>query len=235
MSPLKYVLTFRWANQTSQLSGYLSAIALIGATGAIVHGVASRYFFGHPTIWQTEFSIYLLMLVTFVGAAYGLRHHAHVGVDLVVELTGRRTQLVLRLVSAVLSLAVVLVVLWTATRMWWEAYQGGWTSSTAWRAPLSVVYLILPVGMVLVVCQYLAFIIEALQALLGRIDHEPALLKVVNPEAASVEVMDTGAADTPAARAAHQGPASHEGGSSTGGDRNSSAPEPGSTDDGGRR
>jgi TRAP-type C4-dicarboxylate transport system permease small subunit len=35
----------------------------------MVHGVALRYLFGQPTIWQTEMSIYLLMFVAFVGAA----------------------------------------------------------------------------------------------------------------------------------------------------------------------
>ena len=183
MSVLRSALTFKWANATSQLTGYLSAVALLLATGAIMHAVASRYLLGRPTIWQTEFSIYLLMFVTFVGAAYGLRHHAHVGVDLLVQLLPTRGQLAMRLIAAVLSLAVVLVVLWTAYETWLEAYEAGWKTSTVWAPPLSVVYAILPLGMLFVACQYIAMIIEATQALLGRHpDEAVALLKQGNPE-----------------------------------------------------
>lgn len=162
MSALKYVLSFRWANVTSEAAGYLSAVAMLVATFAMLHGVVSRYFLGRPTVWQTELSVYLLMFVTFVGAAYGLRHHAHVGVDLFVNRLSPRGQLVSRIVTSAGALAVVLVVAWTSTSLWWESYLGGWTSSTAWRAPLYVVYAILPLGMFLVAAQYVAFIIEGI-------------------------------------------------------------------------
>jgi TRAP-type C4-dicarboxylate transport system permease small subunit len=120
-------------------------------------------------VWQTEVTIYLMMFVTFVGAAYGLKHHAHVGVDLVVERLSPRPQVMLRLVTAVLCLAVVLVVFWTSFELWLEAYEGGFRSPTAWRAPLAVVYTILPLGMLAVALQYVAMIMEAVLALTGRI------------------------------------------------------------------
>ncbi|QNN53553.1 TRAP transporter small permease [Nocardioides mesophilus] len=191
MTTLKYILTFRWANLTSEASGYLSGIALLGATFATMHGVASRYFLGHPTIWQTELSVYLLLFVTFVGGAYGLKHHAHVGVDLMVEALPARPQLLMRVVASVLSLVVVLVVLWTATTMWWEATESGWTSSTVWAAPLSIVYAILPLGMLLIACQYIAFVIEGVLGLLGKLpEDEIALLKQQNPELSATEVFE---------------------------------------------
>jgi TRAP-type C4-dicarboxylate transport system permease small subunit len=185
MRALTYVLTFRWANRLSEAAGYLSALALVAATAAVVHGVLSRYLFGNPTVWQTEVSIYLLIFVTFVGAAYGLKNQAHVGVDLLVERLPDRSRLVVRLVTAVLALVVVAVVVWTAGVTWWEAYEGGFRSPTAFRAPLSVVYAILPLGMLLVACQYVAFIIEGVQALVrgGPYDRSIGLLRQGSPEA----------------------------------------------------
>lgn len=186
---MSYLLSFRWANKLSQLTGYLSAVALVLATAVTLHAVLARYFFGVPTVWQGELSIYLLMFVTFVGAAYGLRHHAHVGVDLVVERLPPRPQLVMRIITAALSLVAVLVVLWTSFELWYEAYEGGFRSSTAWRAPLSVVYAILPLGMLLVALQYVAFLVEGVQALLGRmpVGQAAALLAQKSPELAAVE------------------------------------------------
>ena len=188
MKIVKYLLSFRWANQLSQLTGYLSAAALVVATLVTLHAVASRYFFGVPTIWQTEMSIYLLMFVTFVGAAYGLRHHAHVGVDLVVERLPTKPQLILRIISALAAITVLAAVCWTAVEIWWEAVEGDFRSSTAWRAPLSIVYAILPLGMLLVILQYVAFIIEAVVALFGRAPEGrmPALMAQQSPELAAV-------------------------------------------------
>lgn len=188
MRLLTYVLTFRWANRLSDLAGILSAAALVLATLAMVHGVLSRYLFGRPTVWQTEVSIYLLIFATFVGAAYGLKHHAHVGVDLIVERLPPRARLTARVVTAVLALGVVAVAFWTSTFTWWEAYEGGHRSPTALRAPLSVVYAILPAGMLLVAFQYLAMTIEGVQALLGRreLDGDVSLLRQGNPELSDV-------------------------------------------------
>lgn len=175
-SLLSRVVTFRWASWLSELTGYLSGVALVVATLVTTHGVFVRYVLREPTIWQTETTIYLLMFVTFVGAAYGLKHHAHVGVDLLVEQVQGRVRLVWKLITAVLCLAVVLVVLWTSFEMWHEAWEGGHRSATAWRAPLSIAYAILPLGMLLVALQYIAMIIEGIQGLRGRIPLSDVLL-----------------------------------------------------------
>ena len=163
MGALKYILRFRWANVLSEVAGYLSAIALVLATLAMTYGVALRYFFGSPTVWQTEVSVYLLVFVTFVGAAYGLKHHAHVGVDLLVDRLPPRPQLALRLITGLLALFVVGAVIWTSYGTWWEAAEGGFRSPTALRAPLAIVYAILPLGMLLVALQYIAFLIEGVE------------------------------------------------------------------------
>lgn len=167
MRALKYILRFRWANVLSEIAGYLSAVALILATLAMVYGVTLRYFFGRPTVWQTEVSVYLLVFVTFVGGAYGLKHHAHVGVDLLVDRLPPRPQLVLRLLTGVLALGVVGAVIWTSYGTWWEATEGGFRSPTALRAPLSIVYGILPLGMLLIALQYIAFLIEGVEGLVA--------------------------------------------------------------------
>ncbi|GAA1177054.1 hypothetical protein GCM10009584_18160 [Ornithinimicrobium humiphilum] len=162
-------LVVRAVGRLSELTGYLSALALIAATLVTSHGVFMRYVLKKPTIWQTETTIYLLMIVAFVGAAYGLKHHAHVGVDLLIEKVPTRPQLVVRLVTAVACLAVVLVVMWTAYQGWYEAYLYDHRSPTAFRFPLWIAYAILPLGMLLVALQYLAMILEGVLGLAGRL------------------------------------------------------------------
>ena len=188
MRLVKSLLSFRWANVLSELTGYLSAVALIVATFVMLYAVLVRYLFGLPTVWQTEIAIYLLIFVTFFGAAYGLKHHAHVGIDLLVERMPLRKQLITRILTSMMALTVVLVVVWTSGLLWYEAYEGNFRSPTALRAPLSIVYAILPLGMILVACQYMAFIIEAVQSLLGH-----------KPEGEAVAVLGQGSPELSAA------------------------------------
>ncbi|WP_109472062.1 TRAP transporter small permease subunit [Ornithinimicrobium cavernae] len=159
----------RWVGWLCEASGWLSALALVAATLITTHAVITRYFFRQPTVWQTESTIYLLMLVTFIGAAYGLKHHAHVGVDLLVNAIPERPQLIARIVNAVLCLGVVLVVMVTSYLNWQEAYLYDFRSATAFRFPLWIAYAILPLGMLFVALQLLAMILEGVLGLTGRI------------------------------------------------------------------
>ncbi|WP_114907768.1 TRAP transporter small permease subunit [Ornithinimicrobium murale] len=159
----------RWVGYLSEAAGYLSAVALVVATFVTAHGVFVRYFLKAPTVWQTETTIYLLMIVAFVGAAYGLKHHAHVGVDLLIDTVPQRPQLVTRIITALAALAVVLIVMWTAYQGWYEAYLYDHRSATAFRFPLWIAYAILPLGMLLVALQYLGMIVEGVMALAGRL------------------------------------------------------------------
>lgn len=185
---LSKILRFRWAPWLSELTGYLSGVALVLATLVTTHGVFVRYVLRESTIWQTETTIYLMMFVTFVGAAYGLKHHAHVGVDLLVEQVHGRTQLVWKLITAIVCLAVVLVVLWSAYQIWFTAWQAGHRSATAWRFPLSIAYAILPIGMLLVACQFIAMIIEGVEGLRGRIPLSQVALMSSATELAQAQV-----------------------------------------------
>ncbi|GAB7386856.1 TRAP transporter small permease [Bacillaceae bacterium] len=154
----------RLIDKLSETSGYLSGIALFLSSLVIFYQVLARYFFGIPTVWQTELSIYMLMFASFVGAAYGLKHRAHVGVDIVVEKLPPRVQSGLRLVTSLFCLALTLLVTWKAWGMWWEATEQGWKSSSLWGPPLTYPYFILPLGMTLVSLQYLVLIYEEFQS-----------------------------------------------------------------------
>lgn len=153
-------LPLRLIDKLSEVIGYLSGIAIFLSALVIVYQVLARYFLGIPTIWQTELSIYLLMFASFVGAAYGLKHRAHVGVDIIVERLSPRTQSLLRFITSFFCLALVLLVMWKGWGMWWEATKLGWKSSSLWGPPLTYPYFILPLGMTLLALQYLVFMYE---------------------------------------------------------------------------
>lgn len=156
----KKPIIIRAINWLSEVSGYLSGLTILLATVVIVHQVIVRYFFGESTIWQTEFSTYLVMFTTFVGAAYGLKHDSHVGIDVIVNKLPVKGKSILRIVTSLFSLMLTIVVAWKAFEMWNHATELGWKSSSVWAPPLTYPYFILPLGMTLVSLQFIVIIYD---------------------------------------------------------------------------
>ena len=65
----------------------------------------------------------------------------------------------LRWRPASLSLAFCIVIFVLCTAYWWEAYSNRWLSNTVWRARLWIPYLSMPVGLGLLILQYVADIL----------------------------------------------------------------------------
>ena len=64
-----------------------------------------------------------------------------------------------------LSLAFCIVIFVLCTAYWWEAFSNRWLSNTVWRARLWIPYLSMPVGLGLLILQYVA---DLLSVITGR-------------------------------------------------------------------
>ena len=162
--PKREPFLMRWVDTLSEISGYLSGACIVVAMLVICYAVVLRAM-GVSTIWQTELATYLLIFVTFVGGAYGLKQGSHVSVELLTSRLPAKGRLALQVVAGLLSLVLIAAVGWYSYQMWWEAIESGERSGTAWNPSLSIPYLILPVGMVLIALQYLVLIARSIQEL----------------------------------------------------------------------
>jgi TRAP-type C4-dicarboxylate transport system permease small subunit len=154
----------RWIGWVSEVSGYISGILIFASTLIICYAVLLRAL-GFSTVWQTELTVYLLMFVTFIGGAYGLKHDEHVNVDLLINRLPVRAASFLKLVASLLSLVVIAVVAWRSGMMWLEAAEKGWRSGTAWNPSLAYPYAILPIGMTLIALQYIVIMVDLVRGL----------------------------------------------------------------------
>lgn len=155
----------RIINWLSEVSGYISGFFILLSSLIILYQVIIRYFIGASTIWQTELSIYLLIFATFVGAAYGLKHDSHVGIDVITEILPPRAKSIMKIFTSIFSIVLTIIVAWKGWIMWYEATINGWHSSTVWGPPLTYPYIILPIGMSLVSLQFIVIIYEEMKKL----------------------------------------------------------------------
>lgn len=153
-------VVIRFIETLNEWSGYISGLAILASTIIIVYEVMMRYFFGQPAIWQVEISMYLLLFTAFVGSSYGLKHGAHVGIDLIVGKLTPRVQKKMRIFTSLLCMALTIFVGWRASLLWLEAYEQGWRAESLISTPLSIPYIALPLGMLLITLQFIVLIYE---------------------------------------------------------------------------
>lgn len=142
-------------NLFSELCGWISFSAVFGAMLIITYEVMARYIFHWPTYWEIEAAIFLLILATFVGAAYTMKHDGHISLTILTERMSPGNQAKLNLITSLASLSFCLLVSWKSWEMWWEAYDLGWTSDSLWAPPLWIPYLFLPIGFTTLSLQFI--------------------------------------------------------------------------------
>ena len=71
--------------------------------------VVFRYFLNSPIKWTDEIVTSLFVWTVFMGSAYAHRRHAHLGVDIVVNLIHGKAKDVIALVVSILELAILLL------------------------------------------------------------------------------------------------------------------------------
>jgi TRAP-type C4-dicarboxylate transport system permease small subunit len=146
----------RVVNFLSRVAGVAAAFLIGLAVLVICDMVIERYVLNLTTIWQIDVVTYSIVAATFVGSAYVLMTRGHVNVEILPLHLGPRARYWLALFTILLSLSFCVVLFILCTSFWYEAWSQGWRSNTVWRARLWIPYLSMPVGLGLLVLQYIA-------------------------------------------------------------------------------
>lgn len=128
------------------LDGVL-ALVIAAMTGAIVWQVFARYVLDAAPYWSEELARFLMPWIAMVGSAAVLRGGGHVAVTALIERLGSGPAAVLRIVRdlVMLGVAAVLVIHGLAF-----ADLNSFQDSPAFEVPMSVPYMAMPVGGVLI-------------------------------------------------------------------------------------
>jgi TRAP-type C4-dicarboxylate transport system permease small subunit len=149
----------------SRVAGVFAAVLIALAVLVICDIVVERYILNWTTIWQIDVVTYCIVGATFVGSSYILMTRGHVNVDILPLHVKPRARFWLALSTMLLAIAFCVVIFVLCTAYWYEAYSNRWLSNTVWRARLWIPYLSMPIGLGLLILQYVA---ELICLLTGR-------------------------------------------------------------------
>lgn len=149
----------------SRVAGVIGALLIGLAVLVICDMVIERYVFNLTTIWQIDVVTYCVVAATFIGSPYVLMTRGHVHVDVLPLYVGPRVRYWLALTTTLIALGFCIAIFVLCTIYWYEAFKDNWLSNTVWRARLWIPYLSMPIGLGLVIVQYL---VELLCLVTGR-------------------------------------------------------------------
>lgn len=93
----------------------LLALLLAAMTLVTFGQVVARYVFNSGAVWALELTIFLFAWLVLIGASYGVRVRAHIGVDLVLSLVPSAVARGLAMLAVLLGLVYAAII-----------FKGGW-------------------------------------------------------------------------------------------------------------
>ncbi len=143
----------RWVEGFNRVLYWISALAILVSSLILTYEVLMRYVFKIPTIWEIESAIYLGVMATFLGSAYGLKDGAHINIDVVLRALSPKARERTQIVTSCLAFLFTAYVGYKGWGLFWEALSKGWRSESLWGPPLAIPYLFLPLGMTMLSLQ----------------------------------------------------------------------------------
>ncbi len=150
---------------SSSITGGIAALCIVAAALVVTEGIITRKVLGVSAIWQIEASVFLLILATFVGAAFVQKSEHHLNVDLILIHLSPKTRELTLIVVSIIACILSGIIAWFAWPMWWEAVIRNDHSYSLWGPPLWIPYFFIPFGMSLLFFQYIVHIIKKITSL----------------------------------------------------------------------
>lgn len=139
--------------QIERLERLILAGAVMLMAAVAIANVAGRNLFDHSLTFADELSQLLLVLITFMGVGYGVRHARHIRMSAFIDALPTTPRKILEIVTA-LATGALLLLAWYGWRYADQA-RGIGSVTPALRLPLWLIYLWVPVGLALGGVQYL--------------------------------------------------------------------------------
>ncbi|HEY4074843.1 MAG TPA: TRAP transporter small permease [Herbaspirillum sp.] len=133
----------------------LSMLAMVFTALILTYSVVVRYFLRQPTDWQDEISVFMLVGVIFLCAAYVQSVRGHIGIDAVASILPPAANKIRLFLVDLLSFAFCLFFAWKSWTLFYEALSEGQTTSSMLAPPMWIPYSIMALGMSMLTVQLL--------------------------------------------------------------------------------
>jgi TRAP-type C4-dicarboxylate transport system permease small subunit len=140
-------------------AGVVGAFLLLIITIFTFYEVIMRYIFKAPTTWSIDYSIYLNIWGTFMGAAFTLKQGAHISVDIIIKKFSARIRNIIEIIIYILILIFCIILTLRGFVSCLHAYLSKEITISFTRTPFYIPFLSIPVGGSLLILEIIRQII----------------------------------------------------------------------------
>jgi C4-dicarboxylate transporter, DctQ subunit len=133
----------------------LAGLLLLFITFSIAYTIFARFLDIPGPIWAVQFTEYALLWMTLLGTAWVLKRHKHVSVDLLTSRLSSKGKVYFDLAHSLMGVAVCGFLCWYGSIVTWGQYQRGVVDIQVVDTPKYLILLIIPVGFLFLVGQFL--------------------------------------------------------------------------------
>ena len=133
----------------------LSGVLLVYVMLSVTLDVIMRYFLNRPQFWVGELAEYALLYITFTGTAWVLKRDSHVKIDILYALLSQRHINILGLVSSIIGIFICAVLTYYGAKVTWDHFARGMYNPTLMEFPKGPLLIIIPIGTLLLMIQFI--------------------------------------------------------------------------------
>ena len=132
----------------------LSGAILVLITAAVCYTIFMRFLFNQTTIWIIPMTEYALLWIVFLGTTWLLKEAGHITTDVIYVHLNEKTKHTLDCIMSVIGgLACAMMVYLGIVHMW-DCIIHGVTDVRAVTVPKSAIFIIIPIGSILLTIQF---------------------------------------------------------------------------------
>lgn len=128
----------------------LACLLLAGLIVLTFAGVLKRYIFRDPIAWMEEIQPLLFLWVVFLAAGAAFRTGGHVAIEIVVDALPKRASKIIDRIDVVIELLILAYLTWQSCVFYAQCVTTNKVTLFL-QLPYSLVYVILPIGCVLMI------------------------------------------------------------------------------------
>ncbi len=145
---------WRVFDRLSDLMAALAGIILVFITAAVCYTIGMRFLFKQTTIWIIPMTEYALLWIVFLGTTWLLREGGHITTDVVYVHLKSKTKHYLDFVMAVIGGIACFTLFYLGVVHMCDCILHDVTDVRAITVPKSAIFVIIPVGSILLTIQF---------------------------------------------------------------------------------
>ena len=152
----------------SNIGLFIAGIAMVITTIFITAEIISRNYFNYSFLITTEYTSYLLVLITFMGLAYTLNDDGFIRLDIIRSRLSEKTKNMADIFAYGLSSVFTAISFYFSTQLTLKAYNMGVKSYTISKTPLFIPHTFIIIGLFFLLIATTAGFIDSILRATGK-------------------------------------------------------------------